>query len=282
MQNMFRERLIAILPEPQLELDLEIIDLFESLNYTAPLEVLQEIMEVSTSNIDTAQYLMRIDSTFNGALDDLLLAFGVEVTESTPLAYKHDLARGITQLPFYYLPIEVLNILDGTFQNDVILAELIQLTRSVSVEESLEYIKTVNDGLITTIGEEMRKLNAFQDAVSDTVAIKLDRSRVSNINRLLRDPRASVNLTCLRSLAGAGARMGADYQSLINQFAEELTLKQADHMTIELLGLALFSDLPAEKWIEATQQAATEFTDLLSDHRKIDIALNDFRLFFEM
>ena len=76
--------------------------------------------------------------------------------------------------------------------------------------------------------------------------------------------------------------MGADYQSLINQFAEELTLKQADHMTIELLGLALFSDLPAEKWIEATQQAAAEFTDLLSDHRKIDIALNDFRLFFEM
>ena len=77
MQNMFRERLIAILPEPQLELDLEIIDLFESLNYTAPLEVLQEIMEVSTSNIDTAQYLMRIDSTFIGALDDMLLAFGV-------------------------------------------------------------------------------------------------------------------------------------------------------------------------------------------------------------
>lgn len=183
MQNMFRERLIAILPEPQLELDLEIIDLFESLNYTAPHEVLQKIMEVSTSNIDTAQYLMRIDSTFNDALDDLLLAFGVEVTESTPLAYKHDLARGITQLPFYYLPIEVLNILDGTFQNDVILAELIQLTRSVSVEESLEYIKTVNDGLITTIGEEMRKLNAFQDAVSDTVAIKLDRSRVSNMIR---------------------------------------------------------------------------------------------------
>ena len=282
MKDMFIERLRPILPLEQLELGADILDFFETVGFTSPYEPLQEIMEVSTSNIDTVQYASRILTTLSDSLDDLLLAFGVEVTESCPIAFKRDLGRTLAELPFYYLPAEVLAIIEGTYQPDVILAELVQLTRGVAVEESLDYIFNVNEAVIPKIVEEMRKLNDFAEAISQEELVNLDRRRIINLNRLLRDPRAKEHLSCLRELVDSGSRTGADYEALVHQYAEELTLKPADHMTVELLGLALFSNLPAEQWIDATHKAAGEFTDLLSDHRKIEIVLNDYRTFFEM
>jgi len=283
MQDMFKERMNAVLPVEQLELGASILSLFEDVGFTSPFEPLQEIMEVSTSLISTEMYVSRVLTFFNDSMDDLLKAFGVEVTESCPLQYRLDLATTLIKLPNYYLPAEVLAITTTSFDNEVILAELVMLTQGVIVEESLEHLYSVSDGLIPKLTEEMQKMSAYDEALNQPLElIDLDRKRIININRLLRDPRAKDHLECIGELIGAGAKMGADFEPLVQQYVEKLTLQPADHMTIELLGLALFSNLEPEHWIDTVQHAAGEFTDLLSDHRKIEIVLNDYRVFFEM
>lgn len=216
------------------------------------------------------------------ALDDMLLAFGVEVRESTPLAYKAQLGRTLAQLPSYYLPAEIISIVEGTFDNDTILADLVQLTQGVSVEESLDYLFSVKDELIQKIAEEMRNNMSLNVDTSMLDVNTIDRKRIVNLNRLLKDYRAKDKLTCVRALIEAGVRSGGDFEPLVQQHVHELTLIPADHMTIELLGLAVFSNTPPDQWIKVTSDAAGEFTDLLSDHRLIEMALTEYRNFFEM
>lgn len=282
MQAMFKERMNAVLPLEQLEVCVDILDLFETLAFTTPFEALQEIMEVSTSNITTDEYVSRVLTTMSDALDDMLLAFGVEVRESTPLAYKAQLGRTLAQLPSYYLPAEIISIVEGTFDNDTILADLVQLTQGVSVEESLDYLFSVKDELIQKIAEEMRNNMSLNVDTSMLDVNTIDRKRIVNLNRLLKDYRAKDKLTCVRALIEAGVRSGGDFEPLVQQHVHELTLIPADHMTIELLGLAVFSNTPPDQWIKVTSDAAGEFTDLLSDHRLIEMALTEYRNFFEM
>ncbi|ARV77246.1 hypothetical protein FDI21_gp075 [Pseudomonas phage Noxifer] len=283
MQDMFKERLGNRMPMEQLEQGLSIIALFEDVGFTAPFEPLQEIMEVGTSVIDNEQYVSRVLTCLSDSCDDLLKAFGVEVTESTPLQFKLDCGLTLIKLPNYYLPVEVLAIIESSNDKEATLAELIELTQGVIVEESLEYIYDVNDALIPKLAAEMRKKYELEEALNlSNEEIVIDRNRITNINRLLQDFRAKDHLTCLTELLDAGAKIGADYMSLVNQYVTPLTFMPADHMTIELLGLALFSNLPAEEWAPAAQKAAGEFTDLLSDHRKIEMALNEYKVFFEM
>ncbi len=282
MQTMFKERMNAVLPLEQLEVCVDILDLFETLAFTTPFEALQEIMEVSTSNITTDEYVSRVLTTMSDALDDMLLAFGVEVRESTPLSYKAQLGRMLAQLPSYYLPAEIISIVEGTFDNDTILADLVQLTQGVSVEESLDYLFSVKDELIQKIAEEMRNNMSLNVDTSMLDVNTIDRKRIVNLNRLLKDYRAKNKLTCVRALIEAGVRSGGDFEPLVQQHVHELTLIPADHMTIELLGLAVFSNTPPDQWIKATSDAAGEFTDLLSDHRLIEMALTEYRNFFEM
>ena len=283
MQDMFKERMNAVLPLEQLELGASILGLFEDVNFTSPFEPLQEIMEVSTSLISTDQYVSRVLTCLSDSMDDMLKAFSVEVTESCPLQYKLDVATTLIKLPNYYLPSEVLAIVTTSFDNEVILAELVMLTQGVIVEESLEHLYSVGDALIPKIAEEMSKMAALDEATNTPLdLVNIDRKRIININRLLKDARAKDHLECVGELIEAGAKMGADFEPLVQQYVERLTMLPADHMTIELLGLALFSKLPAEQWIDTVQHTAGEFTDLLSDHRKIEIVLNDYRVFFEM
>lgn len=285
MQDIFKERMGARMPWEQLELGLETIALFEQLGFTAPFEPLQEIMEVGTAVIDNEQLVSRVLTCFSDSLDDLLKAFGVEVGESTPIAFKIASGKALSQMPDYYLPIEILNIIEASTDHEETLAELIELTQGVVVEESLDYLFSVNEQVIPKLQQIMRQKYGMEEALSMATAEEpqvIDRKRVTNINRLLQDPRAREHVTALRELVEAGASTGADFEPLVHQYAMELTLKPADHMTYELLGLALFSNLPAEEWIPQVQKAAGEFTDLLSDHRKIEAVLDGYKVFFEM
>jgi hypothetical protein len=282
MQDMFKERLNSVLPFEQLELGANVLGLFEDVGFTSPFEPLQEIIEVGTSNLCTEQYVSRVLTLLSDSMDDYLLAFGVEVTESTPLQFKFDLGTTLVKIPFYYLPVEVLNIIEASGDHEAILADLIQLTTGVIPEESLEYLWRVNEALVPKIAAEMRKALELDEATNALQRPPVDRKRISSINRLLQDARANDHLGSLRELLEAKAAIGAPYEALVQQYVESLSLMPADHMTIELLGLALFSNLPADEWLKATQQAAGEFTDLLSDHRKIEVVLNDYRNFFEM
>lgn len=282
MQDMFKERLNSVLPLEQLELGANVLGLFEDVGFTSPFEPLQEIIEVGTSNLCTEQYVSRVLTLLSDSMDDYLLAFGVEVTESTPLQFKYDLGTTLVKIPFYYLPVEVLNIIEASGDHEAILADLIQLTTGVIPEESLEYLYRVNEALVPKIAAEMRKLLELDEATNAPQRPPVDRKRIISINRLLQDARASAHLSALSELLEAKAASGAPYEALVQQYVEPLSFMPADHMTIELLGLALFSNLPAEEWLTATQRAAGEFTDLLSDHRKIEVVLNDYRNFFEM
>lgn len=282
MQDMFKERLNSVLPLEQLELGVSVLGLFEDVGFTSPFEPLQEIIEVGTSNLCTEQFVSRVLTLLTDSMDDFLLAFGVEVTESTPLQFKYDLGNTLVKIPNYYLPVEVLNIIEASGDNEAILADLIQLTTGVIPEESLEHLFRVNEALIPKIAAEMRKLLELDEATNAVPRPPIDRKRISSINRLLQDARANGHLSSLRELLEAGAASGAPYEALVQQYVEPLSFMPADHMTIELLGLALFSNLPADEWLKATHKAAGEFTDLLSDHRKIEVVLNDYRNFFEM
>jgi hypothetical protein len=282
MQDMFKERLNSLLPLEQLELGVSVLGLFEDVGFTSPFEPLQEIIEVGTSNLCTEQFVSRVLTLLTDSMDDMLMAFGVQVTESTPLQFKYDCASTLVRIPSYYLPIEVLNIIEASTDVEAILADLIQLTTGVIPEESLEHLYEVNPALIKKIAAEMRKLHELDEATNMPERPPVDRKRISNINRLLQDARANAHLSSLRELMEANAALGAPYEALVQQYVEPLSFLPADHMTIELLGLALFSSLPAEEWLPATQRAAGEFTDLLSDHRKIEVVLDDYRNFFEM
>lgn len=284
MQDIFKERMGARMPWEQLELGLETIALFEQLGFTAPFEPLQEIFEVGTAVIDNEQMVSRVLTCLSDSLDDLLLAFGVEVGESTPLTFKNTLVKTLSQLPDYYLPSEILNVIEASTDHEETLAQLIELTQGVIVEESLDYLYSVNEQVIPKLQQIMRQKYGMEEAltpVTDQV-IGIDAKRVININRLLHDPRARNHVSALRELIEAGAGSGADFEPLVHQYAMELTLQPADHMTYELLGLALFSKLPPEEWITQVQKAAGEFTDLQSDHRKIEAVLDGYKVFFEM
>jgi len=284
MQDIFKERMGARMPWEQLELGLETIALFEQLGFTAPFEPLQEIFEVGTAVIDNEQMVSRVLTCLSDSLDDLLLAFGVEVGESTPLTFKNTLVKTLSQLPDYYLPSEILNVIEASTDHEETLAQLIELTQGVIVEESLDYLYAVNEQVIPKLQQIMRQKYGMEEALSPVTdqAIGIDAKRVININRLLHDPRARNHVSALRELIEAGACSGADFEPLVHQYAMELTLQPADHMTYELLGLALFSKLPPEEWITQVQKAAGEFTDLQSDHRKIEAVLDGYKVFFEM
>lgn len=281
MQDFFREHFHARMPLEQLETAISTIALMEDVGFTAPFEPLQEVVEMFTVQPVTDGYVAQAMFVLDDGLNLLLQAHGVELTATTPIAYKVSLGRTLIELDTYYLPSDVLAIIDSTFDPEAVVAEIVYLTQGILPEESLEYIQSVSDALITMIDTVMRTKFRYQDATSNTDLLKLDRERVIKLNTLLKGPHSD-SFTYVRELIQSGVKSAhSSAADLINQYAEPLSLMAPEQRTRELLGLVLFSDTPIVDCISTTQTFSSEFTDLLADQRIIERVLMDHRILLQ-
>lgn len=273
MNTLFREHLHSVMPAEQLDVAQGVIALLEQTGMTAPFEPLQEIMEVSTSNIDSTTFVAQITDVLDDALDALLLAFGIVAQVDATMAFKLALGKTVAELETYYLPSEVLDILSSAYTADVSFAEIVHLTQGLSVEEVLDHLSSVSDALISRIHEVLQQSAQHQAVAQLDDPLKYNRKQVTVINRLLSEKRPGFVFGCMQGLVWAGAKHGLPFEALLNQYAETLVPLSAAQLTSEITGLVVYSDTPQEEWARVIQETAEGFTDLVSDHRQIGVTL---------
>lgn len=274
MQTYFTEVFTQRMPAEQLETCREVIALFETVGYTAPFEALQECIEIGTSWTDTAGFISHAREILEYGLDLLLKAFGIEVTESASMEFKLQFAQFVTSLEYYYLPQEILGLLEEPTDASDLLADIAYQVTGLPQETTLENLYQVERRLIDRIHEVMlakcSELTIDELQATEPVVDPSRVLRIQVLNNLLRSTDTE-DFSIVPELIEAGARIGTlDPVAIINQYVDNLTLIDTTKLAKELFSIVVFSYTPKESWLATTRELAGEFTDLLSDLRVVD------------
>lgn len=274
MQTLFTEVFTARMPAEQLETCCETIDLFETVGFTAPFEALQQCIELNTTHVDNDGYVGQAKAILDDGLDLLLKAFGVEVIASTTTEFKKQTATTLTQLEDYYLPQELLDVLDAEADPVNVIAEILYITQGISVEETLDNLHSVEPKLIDKLRVvllQRMEYSLVESIITEPEEVGSSRGlRIQVLNRLIHTTDRE-DFTIVPELIQSGVRIGTlDPVTLVNQHIETLTLIDPIRLAKELFSVVVFSYTTKESWFTTTRELALEFTDLLTDIRKVD------------
>lgn len=262
-----------IVGEDQLRVMTDALTLLESLDLSAPSDEIQTIVEIQDSMSDNAIMVSRINDVIYIAYEEAFASFGISLIDNTPLAFKVALLQAVTSLEHYIIPEEIKLLYQAPFGNEEIIANIVPIFSSFTLEQALEYVVEVSDALIQRIEDviDARLLTMVDPDQPPPVADNV--KRVARLNRLI-TTQGSEQVSVVYKLATAGVRTGRPLNALLEQNFEALEGFETDQLVSELVALVVFSDEPLTNIKAKVMELIADFQPDLSSQRRMDVALN--------
>lgn len=250
---------------------LEAVDLIERSGQNAPLDELSEIVELQNGMSDSAMFVSRINDTLQVALNDTLAQLGVVCIDGVDIDIKTDILLTMASLESYIIPEHVLGLIEGNFTNEEIIATMVPIFSTRTIEEVLDVLETVTDESIGRLSEVIKN-NLLMRGPSEDDLPRDNTARLNRLNRLIRDLGAE-KVSIVYELAQSGVRAGRPLDALLGQFIEAFLPFEPERVATEMLALVLFSNTPLADVRKVATEQCHDYTDSVGEQRLMEMTL---------
>lgn len=237
-----------------------ILDVVETLtvkDYALALDELNQILMLADDNCDSAMLVGRINDCLFYAMTYVLNDYGIIMREGAPLKVLHDIYQTLIYIPQYIIPGDIAHMLEADYDTVETIGKLVPYFTSMDADDVIDHIDSVSIECIDEIGKQITAKLAVQ---TEYVGERTPIERIKLINRLLAT-NGREKFSMMLELADAGVRIGRPYDELITMSFESIEGKNAVEAAGQMVGLAFFSDLPADGIWRKIDTSLDEYTD---------------------
>lgn len=237
----------------------------EEMNYEAALDELGLIVEISDT-ADTVTTLNRIDAVLTTAQSYFINSYGIVLDPGLPLEQTQSIVRCLMSLEFYILPEQLELLLLGDYDNEHILALLVETLEGLDSDITLPFIRHVNDSFIVNLKHLVEdQLMLREPTYEYTIPV----SRIRLINRVMTEF-GTESISLALELVRNGRKIGSPLRGLIDDSIELLDAMDVnDNLGLELLGLILISDVPTDNLNAVINEEIESFTESTLERRTL-------------
>lgn len=271
MQDTLKIALEGYVSPERTEVLMDAVQLIADSGQDTPLDELSEVIEMQNGMADSATFIGRIDDTIHVALNDTLAQLGVTCLNEAGIDIKTDILRTVASLESYIIPEHVIGLIDGNFTNEEIIATMVPIFSTRSIEEVMDVLVVVTDESIGRLAEVVKN-NLLLRGPSEDDLPRDNTARLARLNRLIRHLGAE-RISIVYELTQSGVRAGRPLTALLGQFIEAFLPMSPERVATEMLALVLFSDTPLAEVRKVTTEQCHDYTDSVGEQRLMEMTL---------
>lgn len=227
---------------------------------------LQQIFGMQDGISDTDLLVSRVEDMLIVGIGSMTRQYGVIYTDHATLSQMTDILVALASIESFIIPQSLLDIIQGDFTNEEVIAEIVPYFTTLSDTEALDVILEVSDAAITRLHSVVSNNVARQ--APELPAQNDHREKTRALNRMIRSSDGQYP-AIVQTLAKSGMRLAYPLPDLITSTLEELDALSTDRVATEVVGLVLYSDVPFDKTAEFVNAALDDFTDDYAERTKM-------------
>ena len=252
------------------EVVVECVASLEEMNYTAALDELNSILLIS-DDIDTLNTLGRIEAVIDTAQSHFINTYGILLIPGLSQYNKQFIVKCLANLEYYILPDQIELLLMGDYDNETILAKLVELLEGFDSEELIGNIHTVPDSFVDGLKALVKEQLMLRASVEEyTTPV----SRIRLINKLM-GAFSREHFSIALELIESGKRIGSALRPLIDDHIGILDTLTPEQLAYQMTGLVFISDVVTDELDKAITEELEGFSDIAYEKK---VMLETFRL----
>lgn len=273
MLHTLQVALTGVVTEERLDVLLESTRLLQASGLSAPLDELQEVLEIQNSLADNALLVSRLTDILHLALRQVLLELGVRCTDTVELVELNAVLLTVSLLEQYLIPEHLIGLMGGDFNEEEVIAHMVPVFTTLTEDEALHALVEVDPALLLRLRDLMTAQLQLR-GMSDAELLPDNTARLAAINRLITAVGVE-RVGVVYELANAGIRAGRPLSALLAQSTETLDTLPPERAVSELLALVFFSNHPLEEVMGKTLELIMDYTDQPYQQQLMEKTLKD-------
>lgn len=263
----------GILTPERIEALCDAVRLIEASGQSAPSDDIQEVIEIQDGLSDNNMLVSRITDVITIALNQTLEQLGVVCTAETDIPVKTAILQTVASLEDYIIPEHIVGLMNGDFSNEEVVANMVPVFTTLTVDEAVQALEGVEDGLITRLDEVISQALLLRGPLEEDLP-KDNTARIAMLNRLIKAA-GNDQLSVVIELSNAGIRCGRSLSLLLNNHMEAIDDMDPRVAAVELMGLVTYSDHPLEDLKRKLIELFEDFTENYNTQRLMELTINN-------
>lgn len=272
MLHTLQVALAGLITDERMDVLLDSVRLIQDAGLSAPIDEVQEVIEIQNSFSDNTLLVARITDTLYLGVTQILTELGVTCTDEVELVERNAILLTVSLLEHYIIPEHLIGLMGGEFNSEEIIAHMVPVFTTVTMDEALHALLEVDPRLIEKLREVLERSLQLR-SVSDADLLPDNTARIAAINRLITAVGVE-RVSIAMELADAGVRAGRPLSGLLTNYTESLEDLPLEHVTSELLALVLFSNHPVSELKPKLLELINDFTDQPYQQKTMTETLN--------